>query len=84
MREDCLRMTRGLKRGSVQRAGIEPRRSLPILSRWRRILRTSGGSVMSAMSFISEPHRGQAMASSSHTLASSRARAFLLERVLRC
>ena len=29
-----------------------PGGALPILSRWRRILRTPGGSVMSAMSFI--------------------------------
>jgi hypothetical protein len=36
-----------------------PGGALPILSRWRRIVRTSAGSMMTAMSLISEPHRGQ-------------------------
>jgi len=55
--------------------GSSPGGALPILSRWRRILRTSGGSVMSAMSFISEPHRGQSIGSTSYAFAISLAQA---------
>jgi hypothetical protein len=54
------------------------------LRRWLRILRTSGGSVMIAMTLISDAHRGRAMTSSSCTLACSRAHPFLLDNVLMC
>ncbi len=33
-----------------------PEGALPILMRWRRILPTSTGSVMTVMSYISDPH----------------------------
>jgi hypothetical protein len=39
--------------------GSSPGGTRPILSRWRRILRTPAESVMTAMSLISDPHRGQ-------------------------
>jgi hypothetical protein len=42
-----------------------PGGALPILRRWRRILRTSGGSVMTAMSFISDPQWAQINGSTS-------------------
>jgi hypothetical protein len=48
--------------------------ALPVLMRWRRILRTSAGSMMTAMSFISQPHRGQTRGSTWYTFAISRGR----------
>jgi hypothetical protein len=57
--------------------GSSPGDALPILTRWRRILRTSAGSVMIAMRFISDPHRGQSKGSTSQTFAISRAQAEL-------
>jgi len=45
---------------SGQRAGVEPRQCPCDLEEVAlRILRTSGGSVMIAMTLISDPHRGQ-------------------------
>ena len=57
----------GKIRGRDQFSELEssPGGALPILRRWRRILRTSGGSVMSAMSFISDPQWAQINGSTS-------------------
>lgn len=49
--------------------GSRPGGGLAILMRWRRILRTSEGSVMTAMSFISDPQRGHINGSTSYTFA---------------
>jgi hypothetical protein len=54
----------------------------PCLARHAMILRISAGSRMTAITSILLPHLGQTKTSSSYTLASNRAQAFLLEVVL--
>ena len=60
---------------------MSPGGALPILMRWRRILATSAGLVMTAMSFISDRQRGQISGSTSYTFAIGLAHA---ERQVRC
>jgi hypothetical protein len=55
----------GLKRVSVQRARIESRRCPADLDEVAQDRAYPSGSVMTAMSLISEPHLGRAMTSSS-------------------
>ena len=56
----------------------------PCLVRQLMILQISAGLKMTAITAILLPQLGQAMTSSSYTLASSRAHAFLLDSALRC
>ena len=66
-----------MKREEIQFSvlGSSPGGALPILTRRRRIVRTSAESVMTAMSLISEPHRGQTNGLISYTYAISLAHA---------
>ena len=56
-------------------ASCSPGGAAPVLMRWRRILRTCWGSVMTARTRIWEPQRVQRKGSTSYTFASSRAQA---------
>jgi hypothetical protein len=75
-RKVSIRMARG-GCGEVQFSAhrSSPGGALPILSRWCRIVRTSAGSVISAMSLNSDPHRGQSKESTSETFTISLAQA---------